>query len=55
LEPKNSQYHELLGRIYGDKADRSGWFIALSLAKKARKEFETAVQLDERIFPLYRH
>jgi len=50
LEPKNSQYHELLGHIYGDKADRSGWFIALSLAKKARKEFETAVQLDERNF-----
>jgi tetratricopeptide (TPR) repeat protein len=50
LEPKNSQYHELLGHIYGDKADRSGWFSALNLAKKARKEFETAVQLDERNF-----
>src|SRR4029077_11521501 len=31
-------------------ADRSGWFSALSLAKKARKEFETAVKLDERNF-----
>jgi tetratricopeptide (TPR) repeat protein len=50
LEPKNSAYHELLGRAYGEKADRSGWFTALSLAKKARKEFETAVQLDERNF-----
>jgi tetratricopeptide (TPR) repeat protein len=47
LDPKNSAYHELLGRSYGEKADRSGWFSALSLAKKARKEFETAVQLDE--------
>jgi tetratricopeptide (TPR) repeat protein len=46
LEPKNSAYHELLGRAYGEKADRSGWFSALSLAKKARKEFDAAVQLD---------
>jgi tetratricopeptide (TPR) repeat protein len=50
LEPGNSGYHELLGRAYGEKADRSGWFSGLSLAKKARKEFETAVQLDERNF-----
>src|SRR5260370_22270085 len=50
LDPKNSKYHELLGRLFGEKADRSGWFSALSLAKKARKEFETAVQLDERNF-----
>jgi tetratricopeptide (TPR) repeat protein len=50
LEPKNSAFHELLGRVYGEKADRSGWLSALSLAKKARKEFETAVRLDERNF-----
>src|SRR6266481_5573348 len=50
LDAKNSAYHELLGRAYGEKADRSGWFSALSLAKKARKEFATAVQLDERNF-----
>jgi tetratricopeptide (TPR) repeat protein len=50
LEPENSAYHELLGRAYGEKADRSGWFSALSLAKKARKEFDTAVQLDGRNF-----
>jgi len=50
LEPQNSRFHELLGRAYGEKADRSGWFSALSLAKKARKEFDTAVQLDERNF-----
>src|SRR5215469_11308273 len=34
LEPKKSEYHELLGHIYGEKADRSGWLSALSLAKK---------------------
>ncbi len=50
LEPQNSQYHELLGRAYGEKADRSGWFSALSLAKKARKEFASAVRLDEHNF-----
>ncbi|HMH80035.1 MAG TPA: tetratricopeptide repeat protein, partial [Candidatus Acidoferrum sp.] len=50
LEPKNSPYHELLGRVYGEKADRSGWLSALSLAKKARKEFEFAVRLDEHNF-----
>jgi tetratricopeptide (TPR) repeat protein len=50
LQPQNSAYHELLGRAYGEKAARSGWFSALSLAKKARKEFETAVQLDDHNF-----
>lgn len=50
LDAGNSSYHLLLGRAYGEKADRSGWFGALSLAKKARKEFETAVKLDERNF-----
>jgi tetratricopeptide (TPR) repeat protein len=50
LEPKSSAYHELLGRAYGEKASRSGWWSALSLAKQSRKEFETAVQLDVRNF-----
>jgi tetratricopeptide (TPR) repeat protein len=48
IEPKNSIYHEWLGRAYGEKADHAGWFSAISLAKKTRKEFETAVQLDAR-------
>src|SRR5439155_11475398 len=38
LDTKNSAYHELLGRAYGEKADRCGWLCALSFAKKARKE-----------------
>jgi tetratricopeptide (TPR) repeat protein len=50
MEPKNSSYHELLGRAYGEKADRCGWFCGLSFAKKARKEFQIAVQLDEHNF-----
>ncbi len=50
LDPQNSVYHEWLGRAYGDKADHAGWFSAMSLAKKTRKEFQLAVDLDERNF-----
>jgi tetratricopeptide (TPR) repeat protein len=50
IDPQNSVYHEWLGRAYGEKADHSGWFSAVSFAKKTRKEFETAVQLDSRNF-----
>jgi tetratricopeptide (TPR) repeat protein len=50
IDPHNSLYHEWLGRAYGEKADHAGWFSAMSLAKKTRKEFETAVQLDGKNF-----
>ncbi|HLK04712.1 MAG TPA: tetratricopeptide repeat protein [Candidatus Acidoferrum sp.] len=50
IDPQNSINHEWLGRAYGERADRAGWFSAISLAKKARKEFATAVELDERNF-----
>src|ERR1700719_209965 len=50
LDPQNSVYHEWLGRAYGDKAEHAGIFSGLSLAKKTRKEFETAVRLDDRNF-----
>jgi tetratricopeptide (TPR) repeat protein len=48
LAPQNSIYHEWLGRAYGDKAEHAGPFSGLSLAKKTRKEFDTAVRLDEK-------
>jgi tetratricopeptide (TPR) repeat protein len=48
LEPGNSEYHLWLGRAYGEKAERASWFAAIGLAKKVRKEFEQAVQLDGR-------
>ena len=48
--PKNSEYHNWLGQAYGEKADHSSTFSAYSLARKTQKEFETAVQLDERNF-----
>ena len=50
LAPQSSIYHEWLGRAYGEKADHAGWFSAISLAKKSRREFQTAVDLDGRNF-----
>jgi tetratricopeptide (TPR) repeat protein len=50
IDPQNSTYHEWLGKAYGEKADHAGWFPAISLAKKAGKEFEAAVQLDKKNF-----
>jgi tetratricopeptide (TPR) repeat protein len=51
IDPQSSVYHEWLGRAYGEKADRGGWPLSkISLAKKAGKEFEAAVKLDERNF-----
>jgi tetratricopeptide (TPR) repeat protein len=53
LDPQSSIYHEWLGRAYGEKAEHTGMFSALSLAKKARKEFDRAVQLDQKNFSAY--
>ena len=50
LQPDNSVYHEWLGKSYGEKANRTNWFSALSLARKAHKEFRKAVRLDEKNF-----
>jgi len=50
IDPKSSIYHEWLGRTYGAKAEHCGWLCALSFAKKSRKEFATAVELNERNF-----
>jgi tetratricopeptide (TPR) repeat protein len=46
LDPDNSQYHLWLGRIYGEKADKSGFMTAAGLARKVRDEFEKAVHLN---------
>ncbi len=45
LAPANSQFHLWLGRIYGEKADKSGFMTAAGLARRVRTEFEKAVQL----------
>jgi tetratricopeptide (TPR) repeat protein len=46
LSPRDANYHDWLGRAYGRKAEGSIFFIAMGLARKTHKEFETAVQLD---------
>src|SRR5258706_8333571 len=46
LEPDNSRFHLWLGRVYGEKADRSNFLAAAGLAGKVRGEFERAVQLN---------
>jgi tetratricopeptide (TPR) repeat protein len=51
IDPKSSVYHEWLGRAYGEKADHSSMFTALGLARKTHREFEIAVELDEKNFP----
>lgn len=45
LAPNNSQFHLWLGRIYGEKADNSGFATAAGLARRVRSEFEIAVRL----------
>jgi tetratricopeptide (TPR) repeat protein len=50
IDPKSSVYHEWLGRAYGEKADHSSMFTAPGLARKTHREFEIAVELDEKNF-----
>ncbi len=46
LAPNKSAYHMWLGRAYGQKADNASIISAPGLAKRARKEFEKAVELN---------
>src|SRR5580658_8413689 len=48
IDPKSSVFHEWLGRAYGEKADHTSMFSALGLARKTHREFEVAVELDEK-------
>jgi tetratricopeptide (TPR) repeat protein len=50
IDPKNSAYHRWLGEAYGAKADHASMLSAYPLARKTRKEFATAVDLDPRNF-----
>lgn len=47
-DPGNSKYHHLLGRSYARMAERSTWYGALPLARRALKQFREAVKLDPR-------
>jgi len=46
LEPRNSLYHQWLGRAAGRKAEVSNPFTAFGLARKVKAEFERSVALD---------
>ncbi len=46
LDPSRSEYHDWLGKAYGRKAEESNPFSALSLARKAHREFTEAVRLN---------
>lgn len=46
IDPNSSLYALWLARSYGEKADRSGYFTAASLARKAHASFERAVAVD---------
>jgi tetratricopeptide (TPR) repeat protein len=46
LAPNNGLYHLWMGRIYGEKADHTGFLKAAGLAKKVRTQFESAVEFD---------
>lgn len=54
LGPKDSQYHDWLGRSYGRKAEESIFLSAMSWARKTHHEFETAVELDPKNFEAQR-
>ena len=44
IEPDNGVFHLWLGRAYGRKAEHAWVFSAFGLARKARQEFEEAVE-----------
>jgi len=46
LRPDDSNYHLWLAREYGEKAANSNPLTAAGIARKAKNEFERAVQLD---------
>lgn len=46
LEPRNSLFHQWLGRAAGRKAENSNPFVAFGLARRVKTEFERAVALD---------
>ncbi len=51
LDSGDAMYHLWLAREYGRKAADSSPFAAAGLARKAKNEFERAVQLDPSIIP----
>lgn len=48
LDQQNSSYHMWLGRALGERAENASFVSAYNLAKRARSEFEQAIQLNPR-------
>jgi tetratricopeptide (TPR) repeat protein len=48
LDAKSSDYHLWYGRTLGEVADRANFLSAYNMAKRARAEFEQAVELNPR-------
>lgn len=46
LAPKESRYHDWLGKAVGRKAEGAIFFSAIGLARRTHHEFEVAVELD---------
>ena len=46
LSPDISEYHHMLGKSYGRMAQQSSWIVAIFLARKTLREFQTAVDLN---------
>lgn len=46
LEPRNADYHYLLGAAYGEQAQKAGKLKQVSLARKTKAAFERAVELN---------
>jgi len=50
INPKSSESHQWLGEAYGGKAEHASMLSAYPLARKTQKEFEIAVELDDKNF-----
>lgn len=48
VNSENSNYYHWLGKSYGRIAESSSWLSAMSMAKKTKKAFEKAVELDSK-------
>src|SRR6266404_3536067 len=46
LKPNDAGFHYQLANAYGQAASSAGMFGAISMAKKAKAEWERAIQLD---------
>jgi tetratricopeptide (TPR) repeat protein len=51
LKPDNAGYHHQLGNAYGQAAAAAGMLGKMSMARKAKAEWERAVQLDPNLIP----